>query len=113
MTATHGTRRGSFAGLFLGGLVGAGVALVAAPRSGKETRQRINGFAEDVKGRAVCYARRAKEKATSAAEKGKDFVREKRSLLTTAIEAGREAYAKETLRRTHSCEGYEKGAGTF
>jgi len=115
MTATHGTHTGSFAGLLLGGLVGVGIALVAAPRSGKETRQRISGFAEDVRGRAKCYALRAREKATSAAGKGIGFLKGKKLLITTAINAGREAYAKETLRRAgaHSCEEYERGAGSF
>jgi gas vesicle protein len=113
MTAKRGTSGGSFAGLVFGGLVGAGVALMAAPRSGKETRQQIGGFAEGLKGKATCYALLAKEKATVAAEKTRDYIKGKKSLITTAIEAGREAYERETWKRSHSCEDHEKGAGAF
>lgn len=35
--------------LVLGGLVGAGIALVLAPQSGKRTRQQIADLAEDLK----------------------------------------------------------------
>jgi len=34
---------------FIGGLVGAGVALLLAPQSGKETRQKIKELADDAK----------------------------------------------------------------
>ena len=37
---------------FLGGVIGAAVALLVAPRAGKETRQQIKGAAEGVKGKA-------------------------------------------------------------
>lgn len=41
---------GALLGAFLlGGLVGAGIALLTAPRSGKETRERIGVWAESAK----------------------------------------------------------------
>jgi len=46
----------------VGGLVGAGLALVLAPQSGRKTRKQIREFAEDVKEQAVDYAERLKEK---------------------------------------------------
>lgn len=46
----------------VGGLVGAGLALVLAPQSGKKTRRQIIEFAEDVKEQAAGYAERLKEK---------------------------------------------------
>lgn len=46
----------------VGGLVGAGLALVLAPQSGKKTRKQIREFAEDVKEQASGYAERLKEK---------------------------------------------------
>lgn len=36
----------------LGGLVGAGAALLLAPKSGKETREQIKGMAKDIKEKA-------------------------------------------------------------
>lgn len=37
------------AALVVGGLVGAGIALVLAPQSGRRTRQQIADLAEDIK----------------------------------------------------------------
>jgi len=89
--------------LFLGGLIGGGAALLFAPRSGKETRQRIEGFADDVKGRAQCYYMRGKGKVTTAVGRGRDFFEGKKSLIVASVEAGKEAYAKERdrLGKTH------------
>jgi len=80
---------------FIGGLVGAGVALLLAPQSGKETRQKIKELADEAKEKAAKYAEEVKTKVTSTVEKGKEVVEEKKSLITTAVEAGKEAYAKE------------------
>ncbi len=80
---------------FIGGLVGAGVALLFAPQPGKETRQKIKELAEEAKGKAIKCADEVKGKVTSTVEKGKGLVEEKKSLITTAVEAGKEAYAKE------------------
>jgi gas vesicle protein len=80
---------------FVGGLVGAGVALLLAPRAGKETRERIRELADDVREKAEEYAGQVKSKATTAVEKGKELFEEKKSVFSKAIEAGKEAYEKE------------------
>ncbi|MEW5747039.1 MAG: YtxH domain-containing protein [Nitrospirota bacterium] len=46
----------------LGGAVGAGVALLLAPQSGKKTRRQIHHFAEDLAGQATDYAERLKKR---------------------------------------------------
>lgn len=79
----------------VGGLVGAGIALLTAPQSGRETREKIKGLADETKKKASEYAEHAKEKIASAVEHGKEFVTEKKSLLSSAIEAGKDAYGKE------------------
>jgi gas vesicle protein len=79
---------------FMGGLVGAGVALALAPQPGKETRQKIKDLAEDAQEKAAKYAEQVKSQVTSTVEKGKEIFEEKKSLLTTALEAGKEAYEK-------------------
>lgn len=48
----------------LGGIVGAGLALLLAPRSGDETRKKISD-ADDVKDRTTDYVEKNKEKITS------------------------------------------------
>ncbi len=79
----------------LGGMVGAGLALLLAPQSGAETRKRIREFTDDVKEKASDYAGEAKEKLTATVEKGKHAVEEKKSAISAAFEAGKEAYEKE------------------
>ena len=79
---------------FLGGLIGAGVALLIAPSSGKETREQIRGLAGNVKERADDYYEQIKEAVTSTLENGKGLVEEKKRLVTNAVQAGIEAYEK-------------------
>lgn len=82
----------------LGGIVGAGCALLMAPQSGREARHRIREFTEDVKGKAREYAEDMKGKVSSGVDKSKELYDEKKSMLTTAFEAGKEAYEKEKER---------------
>jgi gas vesicle protein len=86
----------------LGGVVGAGLALLFAPQSGRETRQKIKDLADDVKEKSAEYVHQAKEKAASLVEEGKGYYDEKKSILKSAVEAGKEAYEKEK-------EKYAKG----
>ncbi len=96
MCEDRGCSTGSvFLAFLLGGVVGAGVALLMSPQSGTETRDKIRDIAEDVKKKATEYAGEAKDKLSTTVEQGKDFVEEKKSLIATAVEAGKEAYEKE------------------
>lgn len=79
----------------LGGVVGAGIALLLAPQSGEETRQKIKDLADDVKDKTTGYIDEAKCTVTSYVDKGKGFYEEKKSLVASAIEAGKEAFEKE------------------
>lgn len=86
----------------LGGVVGAGLALLFAPQSGRETRQKIKDLTDDVTDKTTEYVKHAREKATSLVEDGKGYYDEKKSILKSAVEAGKEAYEKEK-------EKYSKG----
>jgi gas vesicle protein len=79
----------------VGGLMGAGVALLVAPKSGRETRQQLKELAEDVKEKAEGYIEQMKEQVSTVVEKGKDLLEEQKSILVSAVEAGKEAYEKE------------------
>ena len=46
----------------IGGIIGAGVALLLAPQSGKKTRKQMLEAAEDVRDYASDYAKKLKEK---------------------------------------------------
>ena len=80
---------------FIGGLVGAGVALLLAPASGKETRKKIKELTDEAKEKAEEYVDEIKVKASSAVEKGKEFIEEKKTVISKAVEAGKEAFEKE------------------
>ena len=86
---------------FFGGLIGAGVALLIAPKTGEETRRMIKELAEEVKEKAEDYIDQAKGTATAYVEKGKDFLEKEKNLITKSVEAGKEAYKKEK-----NSEGY-------
>jgi gas vesicle protein len=65
----------------LGAVGGAALALLYAPASGRETRERLAERAEEARARAA-----------DAAAKGRDVLTQGRETLSTAIERGREAY---------------------
>ena len=65
----------------LGGFVGVGVALLLAPKSGRETRQRIMGLADDAKDFAEDYVEQVKGRVTSSVGKGKEYYKEKKSII--------------------------------
>ncbi|MEJ2695803.1 MAG: YtxH domain-containing protein [Candidatus Sulfobium sp.] len=87
-----------FLSFLLGGVVGAGLALLLAPQAGTETRQKIKDMADDVKDKASGYVDQTKNKVTSYVDKGKEYYDERKSLVKSAVEAGRDAYDKEKER---------------
>ena len=74
-----------------GGLVGAGIALLYAPVSGRETRERIGGLAGDLR-------KRAEEWTGDVKQKVEGFIEEERSVIKAAYDAGRDAMAREKAR---------------
>ncbi len=88
---------------FLGGLIGAGVALLIAPMTGKETREQIRGLAENAKGKADDYYDQIKEAVASTLENGKGLVEEKKRLITSAVQAGIDTYEKKKEEMAGKC----------
>lgn len=82
----------------LGGMVGAGFALLLAPQSGRETRQKIRELSDEAREKAMGYVDEIKGKVTTGIDKGKGYYEEKKSMIGSAIEAGKEAYGKEKER---------------
>ncbi|MBU4035106.1 MAG: YtxH domain-containing protein [Proteobacteria bacterium] len=72
----------------LGGVIGAGVAILLAPKSGQETMGKIKDYAGSMK-----------EKVASSVEGAKNVLEEKKSALSAAVEAGKQAYKKEVLEK--------------
>jgi gas vesicle protein len=63
--------KGLFVGFLTGGLIGAAIALLYAPKSGKELRKDIKEKTDDLLDEAEKYVGLAKEKATAAYNEGK------------------------------------------
>jgi gas vesicle protein len=98
--------------LLLGVLIGAGVALLFAPRSGEETRGEIRrrarqagdtvrGAAEGVKGQVADTFETARTRVEQQIDTARSAIEIKRQQVTRAMEAGREAaqQAREDLER--------------
>ena len=83
-----------------GAAVGIGAALLLAPKTGEEMRGRIKDLADDAVDTIKEYATEAQEKIRSSYEEGKDVVLEKKNILTSAIEAGKEAMEREKEKQT-------------
>ncbi len=92
----RGTSVGTVLISFLAGAaVGSGLALLFAPKSGREMREQIKDLTDDAVDRIREYARDAQEKVKSTYEEGKELVKEKKSMISSAIEAGKEAMERE------------------
>lgn len=84
-----------FLSFFAGAAVGAGLALLVAPKTGKELREKISELTDDAVSKIKDYASEAQSKITATLEEGKEIIKEKKSIITSAIEAGKEAMERE------------------
>jgi gas vesicle protein len=83
--ADNGSNVGGILVAFMAGMVvGAGVALLYAPQTGKETRRMLAKKADELKDEA-------EEIVEDVLEKGKKVLKEKKEQFDAAIEAGKEA----------------------
>jgi len=80
-----------FLTLLAGAAVGAGLALLYAPKTGKELRGKIGELTDDAVDKIKTYATEAQEKIKSTIEESKELIMEKKAILTSAIVAGKEA----------------------
>ena len=82
MARDEGAGAGSILLAFmLGAISGAAVALLYAPASGRETREFLGE-----------KAREGRDRASAAADRGREMLNQGRETLSTAIDRGREAY---------------------
>src|SRR5260370_35554952 len=87
---------GSKVTYFLVGLgVGALVGILFAPKSGEETRDFLSKKADEGKDYAQKKASEVRERADELVERGKEVAVRKKDSISTAAEAGAEAYRDE------------------
>jgi len=88
---------GSKVSFFLVGLgVGALLGVLFAPKSGEETRDYLTKRADDGREFAQKKARELRERADELIERGKDVAARKRESISAAVDAGREAFLRES-----------------
>ena len=93
---------------FLAGLgIGAVVGVLYAPKSGNETRQEIMSKAEEGRDFVVTRARQAREQANQWVDRGRDVIGQQKENLSSAVQAGKQAYRDATTDKTTS--GYNPG----
>jgi gas vesicle protein len=81
------TERSLLVPFLAGGVIGAGIALLLAPKSGKELRKDISDVAS-----------RTRDKVNETLEQGKNLYVEGRMAVKEAIEAGKHAFVEERER---------------
>ncbi len=87
---------GSNLGFFLAGLgIGAILALLFAPQSGKETRELIAQKASEGRDFVANKSRELREQAEDLVEKGKERFAKEKERVSGAYDAARQAYREE------------------
>jgi gas vesicle protein len=95
-TEDNGCSAGAVGFAFLGGaIIGVGAALLLAPQSGAETRKLLKTYAEKAEEEVLEKGKEARSTLDTAIGQGKQFINEKKSVLTAAFEAGKDAIKKE------------------
>ncbi len=84
--------------LLAGMAIGGAVALLFAPKSGKETRKYLSDKAEDGKDFVVSKGREFREQAEEFVDRGKEVLAKQKERLTDVLEAGRQV-ARNTVAR--------------
>jgi gas vesicle protein len=97
-----GGASGILLSFLLGALSGAALAILYAPRSGRETRDMLGRRLSDTAERGRRFGEDALEKGRSVAddaagyvEKQREALEKRRDRLAAAVEAGRQAYRDE------------------
>src|SRR5262245_11234584 len=83
---------------FLGALAGSAVALLMAPKTGRETREMLAERSGDVFKKAQDAAGETQSRATELFDRGRDYFEEQTHRLASAFEAGRSAMREEINR---------------
>ena len=102
MSDDRGSGSGIILSFLLGGLTGAALAILFAPRSGEETREMLGGKIRDgaergrkIRDRAAARGREILEDASDYVDNQREAIEKRRDRLSAAVDAGRQAFRDE------------------
>lgn len=102
MSDDRSSASGVILSFLLGGLTGAALAILFAPRSGEETREMLGEKVREgaekgrrLRERAVAKGREVLDDATDYVDSQREGLEKRRERLQAAVEAGRQAYRDE------------------
>jgi gas vesicle protein len=80
--------------VLLGGLIGAAIGMLYAPRSGKETRRRLRELSEDISETLDDVKKDVIDRAEEAVAEVKERIVEQKERINSVIDAGKKAFEK-------------------
>jgi len=83
----------------LGAAIGGGLALLTAPRSGVETREKLKDMVDESRGKLSEMTEEAEARVKKAVQDSKDLLGENADLIKAAIKAGKDAIAAEKAKQ--------------
>jgi gas vesicle protein len=102
MSDDRGSASSVILSFLLGGLTGAALAILYAPRSGKETREMLEGRMREgaergkvIKEKVAGRSRELLDDAAGYVDRQRETLERRKERLSTAVEAGRQAYRDE------------------
>ncbi len=93
--------------LLAGAAIGSGLALLFTPKNGREMRGQIKDLSDGAVNKIKRYATDAQERIKSTYEVGKELVKEKQTIINSAIKAGKEAMARGSERISEEHDSFE------
>jgi gas vesicle protein len=87
-----------FLAFVAGAAVGAGLTLLVTPKSGEQMRDSLKDLTGDAVDKIKEYAVEAQGKIMETFEQGKEMILDRKAILASALEAGKEEMAAERER---------------
>jgi gas vesicle protein len=92
----------AFLAFTLGAVLGGGLALLTASRSGPENRQKIHDMVDETRGKLNDMTEEAENRIKKAIQDSRDLLAENADLVKAAVKAGKEAVAAEKAKHEKS-----------
>ena len=87
-------------GFLIGGVIGAALGILYAPKSGEETREDISKKTDELLAKAKEEYEQAAKKLSDLAERGKEEIQDARGRFKKAIDYGIKAYREKQEEKT-------------